>query len=52
MPFQVDENDLSFINQTNRVESPRGTSPRGAHRTVRDTLTSYGSYHPLTTALD
>ena len=32
------------------VESPRGTSPRGAPRTVRDTLASYGSHHPLTTA--
>jgi hypothetical protein len=33
------------------VESPRGTSPRGAHRTVCDTLASYGSHHPLTISL-
>ena len=28
------------------VESPRGVSPRGAHRTVREPLDSHGSYHP------
>ena len=28
------------------VESPRGISPRGAHRTVREPLDSHGSYHP------
>lgn len=27
------------------VESTRGTAPRAAHRTVRDTLASYGSCH-------
>ncbi len=25
---------------------PRGTSPRGSHRSVRDALTSYGSCYP------
>jgi hypothetical protein len=47
-PFPWFENHL---NQTNHVESPRGTSPRGAHRTVRDTLASYGSHHPHATSL-
>ena len=28
------------------VESPEGTSPSGAHRTVREPLDSYGSSHP------
>jgi hypothetical protein len=31
------------------AESPRGISPRGAHRTVRDRLRSHGSCHPLKT---
>jgi hypothetical protein len=29
------------------VESPGGTSPPGSHRTVRETLASYGSSCPL-----
>jgi hypothetical protein len=29
-------------------ESPRGVSPRGARRTVRDTLASYGSHQGTT----
>jgi len=29
---------------------PRGTSPRGSHRSVRDTLASYGSCYPNTAA--
>ena len=33
------------------VESPRGISPRGAHRTVREPLGSHGSYHPAARGL-
>ena len=33
---------------TAEVESPRGISPRGARRTVRDSLPSYGSCPPAT----
>ena len=29
------------------AESPRGISPRGAHRTVLDRLRSHGSCHPI-----
>jgi hypothetical protein len=32
------------------AESPRGISPRGAHRTVRDSLPSHGSCHPVRAA--
>ena len=36
---------FKISNDPDFVESARGTSPRAAHRTVRDTLASYGSCH-------
>ena len=38
------------ISLPDTAESPRGISPRGAHRTVRDCLQSHGSCHPLRAA--
>jgi hypothetical protein len=32
------------------AESPRGVSPRGAHRTVLEPLDSHGSCHPVKAA--
>ena len=38
---------ISGYHFTNGVESPRGISPRGAHRTVREPLDSHGSCQPF-----
>ena len=39
---------LSVLNcVTILVESPKGTSPSGSHRSVLETLASYGSSYPL-----
>lgn len=45
--LSVDRKYKRGFGSTPRVESPRGVSPRGAHRTVREPLDSHGSYHPV-----
>ena len=48
--LDVEQLAIAKVNQLQRAiragmgESPRGVSPRGARRTVRDTLASYGSH--------
>ena len=39
-----------IAHSSSRAESPRGISPRGAHRTVLEPLDSHGSCHPVKAA--